>query len=134
VKERFSEAQILSFLREAAAGASVMELCWNHCFSRSTFRAWKARYGEAIDAETGRLKQLELENARLRKALARADSDLERLRRKTSGAARPRQEKSPGHVTGALDEAQVLPSRRQCAPKITGSPASCLALQPSGPA
>jgi len=54
VKERFSEAQILSFLREAAAGASVMELCWNHCFSRSTFRAWKARYGEAIDAEIGR--------------------------------------------------------------------------------
>jgi putative transposase len=68
VKERFSEAQILGFLREAAAGTPVMELCWNHCFSRATFRAWKVRYGEAI-AETDRLKQLELENARLRKAI-----------------------------------------------------------------
>jgi putative transposase len=106
VRERFSEAQILGFLREAAAGTSVMELCWNHCFSRSTFRAWKARYGEAIDAELGRLKQLELENARLRNALARANSDLERLRRKSSDAARPKQEKSPGHVTRALDEAR----------------------------
>jgi putative transposase len=81
MKQRFSEAQILRFLREAAAGTSVMELCWNHCFSRSTFRAWQAKYGAAIDADIGRLKQLELENARLRKALARADPDVERLRR-----------------------------------------------------
>lgn len=86
MRGRFSETQILGFLCEAAAGTSVMELCWNHCFSRSTFPAWKAKYGEAIDAETGRLKQLELDNARLRKALARANADLERQRGKTSGA------------------------------------------------
>jgi putative transposase len=84
---RFSDTQILGFLREAAAGTPVMELCWNHCFSRSTFRAWKAKYGAAIDIETGRLRQLELENARLRKALASANSDLGRLRRQLSGAA-----------------------------------------------
>ena len=41
--QRFSEAQILGFLREAAMGVPVMDLCWNHCFSRSTFRAWKAK-------------------------------------------------------------------------------------------
>jgi putative transposase len=75
VRGRFSEAQILGFLREAAAGTSVMELCWNHCFSCSTFRAWKAKYGEAIDAETGRLTRLEFENARLQTALARSNSD-----------------------------------------------------------
>jgi hypothetical protein len=54
VKERFSEAQILDFLREAAAGTPVMDLCWNHCFSRSTFRAWKAKYGHAIHAKSDR--------------------------------------------------------------------------------
>ena len=48
VRGRFSEAQILRFLREAAAGTPVVELCWNHCFSRSTLRAWKAKYGAAI--------------------------------------------------------------------------------------
>jgi len=85
---RFSEAQILGFLREAAAGTPVMDLCWNHCFSRSTFRAWKARYGAAIDGEAGRLKQLERENARLRKALATANPDLERLRREPSATER----------------------------------------------
>ena len=73
-RRRFTEAQILGLLREAAAGTPVMDLCWNHCVSRSTFRAWKAKYGAASDIETGRLQQLELENARLRNALARANS------------------------------------------------------------
>jgi putative transposase len=87
VRERFSEAQILDFLREAAAGTPVMELCWNYCFSRSTFRAWKTKYGTASDAGAGRPKQLELENARLRKALASANADLERLHQQSPGAA-----------------------------------------------
>jgi putative transposase len=86
MRGRFSEAQILDFLRKAAAGTPVVELCWNYCFSRSTFRAWKAKYGAAIDTETGRLKQLELDNARLLKALALAESNLERMRRQSSGA------------------------------------------------
>jgi putative transposase len=71
MKSRFSERQIFGFLREQAAGTPIMDLCWNHCISRSTFRAWKAKYGAVIDAEVGRLKQLERENARLREALAR---------------------------------------------------------------
>jgi putative transposase len=54
MRGRFSEAQILDFLRAAAAGTPVMELCWNHCFSRSTFRAWKSKYGDAIAARGGR--------------------------------------------------------------------------------
>jgi len=78
VRRRFTEAKILSLLREAAAGTPVMDLCWNHCISRSTFRAWKAKYGAASDVKAGRLQQLELENARLRNALARANSELER--------------------------------------------------------
>lgn len=47
MRARFSEAQILGFLREAAAGTPVMDLCWNHCFSRSTFHTWKRKYGAA---------------------------------------------------------------------------------------
>jgi len=48
VRRRFSQAQILGFLREAAAGTPIMDLCWNHCFSRSTFHTWKAKYGELV--------------------------------------------------------------------------------------
>ena len=70
MRGRFSEAQILEFLRAAAAGTPVIDLCWNHCFSRSTFRAWKAKYGEAISDNAARLDQLERENPRLRATLA----------------------------------------------------------------
>jgi putative transposase len=89
MKVQFSEAQILGFLREAAAGTPVIDLCWNYCFSRSTFRVWKAKYGATIEAEAGRLKQLELENARLRKALARASSDVVRMGRLSTIAVVP---------------------------------------------
>jgi transposase len=44
-KSRYSEAQIRAFLWQAAAGTPVIDLCWNHGFSRSTFHAWKAKYG-----------------------------------------------------------------------------------------
>ena len=86
VRRRFTEAQILGLLREAAAGTPLMDLCWNHCISASTFRAWKAKYGAANDVKTGRLQQLKLENARLRNALATANSALELLRRQSPGA------------------------------------------------
>ena len=69
MRKRFSEARILGFLREAAAGTPVMDLCWNHCISRSTFYAWKAKHGASIGAEIHRLQQLQRENARLRQAL-----------------------------------------------------------------
>jgi putative transposase len=85
-RRRFTEAQILGLLREAGAGTPVMDLCWNHCISRSTFRAWKAKYGAASDVRIDRLEQLELENAHLRNALARASSALELLRRQSPGA------------------------------------------------
>jgi putative transposase len=54
MRRRFAKAQILGFLREAAAGTPIMDLCWNHCFSRSTFRAWKAKYGDLVYAQAPR--------------------------------------------------------------------------------
>jgi putative transposase len=51
MRSRFSERQILGFLREAAAGTPVMDLCWNHCIRQSTFRSWKAKYAAAIDVK-----------------------------------------------------------------------------------
>jgi putative transposase len=88
MRGRFSEAQILDFLRAAATGTPVMELCWNHCFSRSAFRVWKskygAKYGDTIAPRGERLAQLERENAQLRKALRkranRPDADFDRRR------------------------------------------------------
>jgi putative transposase len=69
-RNRFSEAQIRGFLREAAGGTPIVELCWNHCFSRSTFRLWKAKYGATADDTIGRMTRFATGSARLPDALA----------------------------------------------------------------
>jgi putative transposase len=103
---RFTKAQILAFLREAEAGTPVMDLCWNHCFSRSTFRAWKAKYGDLIHAGTGRVEQLEGENARLREALARATAAFAWLPRQSADAALfPAEQKASRRVARSIRSA-----------------------------
>jgi putative transposase len=57
MRKRFSQDEIVAFLRQAAAGTPVMDLCWNHCFSRSTFRAWRMKYGDAIDVRMERISR-----------------------------------------------------------------------------
>ena len=78
MRKRFCEAEILAILREAAAGSPVIDLCWNHCIRRSTFYAWKKKYGAGIRGLVDRQRRLEEENARLRRSLARAQSELAR--------------------------------------------------------
>jgi putative transposase len=54
MRGRHTEDEILGFLRQAAMGTPVMDLCWNHCISRSTFRSWQAKYALDLDAPNGR--------------------------------------------------------------------------------
>ena len=77
----------MEFMREADNGTPDKESCWNEFVSCAMSRAWTARYGKANVAAIDRLKQLALENARLKKALAHGNGHLQRLRVKTSGAA-----------------------------------------------
>jgi putative transposase len=44
-KKRFSEEQIIGFLREADAGLAVKELCRKHGFSEASYYGWKAKFG-----------------------------------------------------------------------------------------
>ena len=62
-------------LREAEAGAKVAELLRKHGISEATFYNWKAKYGGMTVSEAKRLKELETENARLKKLLAEAELD-----------------------------------------------------------
>ena len=63
-----SESQLLSLISEGASEAAVgRKLCWNHFVSHSMFRAWMAKYGGSDAVLTARLRQLELENVRLKK-------------------------------------------------------------------
>ncbi len=71
-KRRFSEEQIIGFLREADAGVAVKELCRRHGFSEASYYLWRSKFGGMEPSDAKRLKALESENARLKKLLAEA--------------------------------------------------------------
>jgi putative transposase len=70
VKKRFSEEQIIGFLKEAEAGVPVKELARKHGFSDASFYLWRSKFGGMDVPDAKRLKSLETENARLKKLLA----------------------------------------------------------------
>ena len=69
-KSRFTESQIIAVLKEADAGMKVEELCRQHCISNTTYYNWKSKYGGMEAADVKRLKELEEENAELKKMYA----------------------------------------------------------------
>jgi putative transposase len=70
VKKRFSEEQIIGFLREADKGVAVKDLCRRHGFSEASYYLWRSKFGGMDVSDAKRLKALEIENARLKKLLA----------------------------------------------------------------
>lgn len=70
MKKRFSEEQIIGFLREAEAGLPIKELCRRHGFSEASYYLWRSKFGGMSVSDAKRLKELETENTRLKKLLA----------------------------------------------------------------
>ena len=77
MRTRFSEEQIIGFLREAEAGMPVKELCRKHGFSDASYYVWRSKYGGMNVSEAKRLRELEAENARLKKLLAESMLEIE---------------------------------------------------------
>ena len=75
-KSQFTETQIVSILSEADAGMKVQEVCRKHGISPATYYAWKSKYGGLGASELKRIKELEAENAELKRMYA--DTSLER--------------------------------------------------------
>jgi len=69
-KSRFSEEKIIAALKQAEAGVKVSDLVRKLGISEATFYNWKARYGGMDASQLRRLKELEGENARLKKMYA----------------------------------------------------------------
>ena len=70
MKKRFSEEQIIGFLKQADAGVAIKELCRQHGFSEASYYLWRSKFGGLEVSDAKRLKALEAENARLKKLLA----------------------------------------------------------------
>ena len=78
-KTRFTEEQMVKILREADK-APVTEVAKKHAVSEVTIYAWRKRFGELEAVDVRRLRQLEAENARLKKVLAEKVMDIEILK------------------------------------------------------
>ena len=69
-KSKFSESQIVAVLQEVEAGVAVADVLRKHGISRGTYFKWKTKYGGASVPELRRLKELEQENAKLKRMYA----------------------------------------------------------------
>ena len=70
MKRRFSEEQIIPLLKQHETGVPVAQICREHNVSSATFYKWKAKYGGMELSEAKRLRQLEEENAKLKRLVA----------------------------------------------------------------
>ena len=118
---RFSDSQIIAVLKQAEGGKPVPELCREHGISSATFYKWRARFGGMDASLMARLKELEAENARLKKmyaeerlkaeivkeALEKSGEAISSARDGTSGSAAPKHE-HPCGVQGVWHQRNLL--------------------------
>ena len=79
-KSKFTESQIMAILKQNEAGIKVPDLCREHGISSATFYKWRSKFGGMDASMISRLKELEAENARLKKMYAEAKMDSELLK------------------------------------------------------
>lgn len=78
MKKRFSEEQIVVTPRDGESGQKTVEqLCREHGVSQPTYYGWKRKYGSMAEPDVKRLKELEKENARLKRLLAERDVEID---------------------------------------------------------
>ena len=80
-QSRFTETQIVSILEEADAGRQVKDLCREHGISPSTYYQWKSKYGGLGASELKRIKELEAENAELKRMYAETSLERDALKK-----------------------------------------------------
>jgi putative transposase len=69
-RSRFTEVQMVAILKEADAGMKVADICRKHGISEPTYYNWKSKYGGLEASELKRIKELEAENAKLKRMYA----------------------------------------------------------------
>lgn len=80
MKKRFTEEQIIGFLKQAEAGVAIKDICRKHGFSDATFYTWWRKFGGMSVPDAKRSHELESENAKLKKLLAESLLDIEALK------------------------------------------------------
>jgi putative transposase len=80
VKQRYTESQILSVLKEGESGIKVTDICRKYGICENTYFRWKSKYGGMEMSDIRRMKELELENSRLKRIVAQYALENEAMR------------------------------------------------------
>jgi putative transposase len=83
--KRYTEEQIISILKEHESGASVPDIARRHGVAENTVYRWKSKFGGMGVSEAKRLRQLEAENAKLKRLLGEAELDKAALKELVEG-------------------------------------------------
>ena len=84
-RKHYSEERIISILKEHEAGARVPDIARRYGISENTIYRWKSKFGGMEVSEAKRLRELEAENAKLKRLLAEAELDKVALKELVEG-------------------------------------------------
>lgn len=79
-KVRFTEEQMVAILREQDAGMKVEDICRKHGIANQTFYAWKKKFGSMEASDVKKMRELEDENARLKRIVANQSLEIEAIK------------------------------------------------------
>lgn len=79
-KKRYSEEQVVSILKEAAAGSKTLEICRKYGVSENTFYKWRAKYAGMTVPDIKKMRALEEENRRLKMKVAELTLDIDTVK------------------------------------------------------
>ena len=116
-RKRFSEEKIIGVLKEQEAGAKVDDVCRRHAISSATFYAWRKKYGGLELSEAKRLRELEAENAKLKRIVADQLLDMSAMKDLLAKTGEARGEAQSRGLSDEREDAQRaagLPDRRAC--------------------
>jgi len=84
-RKRYTEEKIISILKEHEAGASVPDMARRYGIAENTIYRWKSKFGGMEVSEAKRLRELEQENAKLKRVLGEAELDKSALKELVEG-------------------------------------------------
>jgi putative transposase len=78
---QYSDEQIVKILQQAEKGdKTITQICEEHNLSQNTFYRWRKHYGKSTPSEIAKTRELEKENARLKRLLAERDLEVDVLK------------------------------------------------------
>ena len=109
-RKRYTEEQIIGILKQHEAGAAVKDLIRQAGVSEQTFYRWKSKFGGMEVSEARRLRELEAENAKLKRLLGEAELDKAALKELVEGKwLRPRSGAGPWNTSRVAATANAAP-------------------------